>query len=39
VITPDPLQAGAKSKMLTLTTCNPRFSNAERLIVFAELAA
>lgn len=35
VITPDPLESG--KKMLTLTTCNPRFSNAERLIVFAEL--
>lgn len=35
VIQPDPLETG--SKTLTLTTCNPRFSNAERLIVFAEL--
>ena len=35
VIGPDPLETG--KKMLTLTTCNPRFSNAERLIVFAEL--
>lgn len=39
VITPDPLQRGPKTKTLTLTTCNPRFSNAERLIVFAELVA
>ena len=37
VIGPDPLGTG--NKTLTLTTCNPRFSNAERLIVFAELAA
>lgn len=37
VITPDPLKTGKKT--LTLTTCNPRFSNAERLIVFAELVA
>lgn len=35
VIEPDPLKRG--KKMLTLTTCNPRFSNAERLIIFAEL--
>ncbi len=35
VIEPDPLKRGKKT--LTLTTCNPRFSNAERLIVFAEL--
>lgn len=35
VIQPDPLETGKKT--LTLTTCNPRFSNAERLIVFAEL--
>ena len=37
VIEPDPLDTGKKT--LTLTTCNPRFSNAERLIVFAELVA
>jgi sortase A len=35
VIEPDPLETGKKT--LTLTTCNPRFSNAQRLIVFAEL--
>jgi sortase A len=35
VIEPDPLKRGKRT--LTLTTCNPRFSNAERLIVFAEL--
>ena len=35
VITPDPLKRGRRT--LTLTTCNPRFSNAQRLIVFAEL--
>jgi len=31
----DPLGTGAPT--LTLTTCHPRFSNAQRLIVFAEL--
>lgn len=36
VIGPDPLRRGRKT--LTLTTCHPRFSNAQRLIVFAELA-
>ena len=36
VIGPDPLKTGKPT--LTLTTCHPRFSNAERLIVFAELA-
>ena len=39
VITPDPLKLGRDKKTLTLTTCNPRFSNAQRLIVFAELLA
>jgi sortase A len=37
VLAPDPLERGRKT--LTLTTCNPRFSNAQRLIVFAELTA
>ncbi len=37
VLGPDPLGTG--ESMLTLTTCNPRFSNRERLIVFAELVA
>ena len=37
VIGPDPLERGKPT--LTLTTCNPRFSNAQRLIVFAELVA
>lgn len=37
VVGPDPLEA--EKPMLTLTTCHPRFSNAERLIVFAELVA
>ena len=37
VISPDPLKRG--NPTLTLTTCNPRFSNAQRLIVFAELVA
>jgi sortase A len=37
VIEPDPLDRGKPT--LTLTTCNPRFSNAQRLIVFAELVA
>lgn len=35
VLNPDPL--GLNRPMLTLTTCHPRFSNAKRLIVFAEL--
>lgn len=35
VLTPDPRQTGRPT--LTLTTCHPRFSNAQRLIVFAEL--
>lgn len=35
VLDPDPL--GRDRPMLTLTTCNPRFSNAQRLVVFAEL--
>ena len=33
---PDPLSNGRPT--LTLTTCNPRFSDRERLIVFAQLA-
>lgn len=36
VIGPDPLATGRAT--LTLTTCNPRFSAAQRLIVFAELS-
>lgn len=35
VVGPDPLGTGTST--LTLTTCHPRFSNAERMIVFAEL--
>jgi sortase A len=35
VVGPDPLETGAPT--LTLTTCHPRFSQAERLIAFAEL--
>jgi sortase A len=35
VIGPDPLGTGAPT--LTLTTCHPRFSARQRLIVFAEL--
>lgn len=35
VLGPDPLGTGRPT--LTLTTCHPRFSNAQRLIVFAEL--
>lgn len=35
VIAPNPL--GSAAPTLTLTTCNPRFSASERLIVFAEL--
>jgi len=37
VIGPDPLGTGRPT--LTLTTCHPRFSAAQRLILFAELAA
>jgi sortase A len=37
VLADDPLGGGRPT--LTLTTCNPRFSNRERLIVFAELVA
>jgi sortase A len=37
VIGPDPLGRGRP--LLTLTTCHPRFSNAQRMIVFAELVA
>ncbi|MBW3661850.1 MAG: sortase [Actinobacteria bacterium] len=37
VVGDDPLETGAP--MLTLTTCNPRFSSSERLVVFAELRA
>ena len=37
VISPDPLERGKPT--LTLTTCHPRFSNAQRMIVFAELVA
>ena len=33
----DPIGTGAP--VLTLTTCHPRWSNRERLIVFAELVA
>lgn len=35
VVGPDPLQTG--TPVLSLTTCEPRFSAAKRLIVFAEL--
>ncbi|HVL97876.1 MAG TPA: class E sortase [Egibacteraceae bacterium] len=37
VIEEDPLESGAPT--LTLTTCHPRFSAAQRLVVFAELVA
>lgn len=37
VLGPDPLGTGRPT--LTLTTCHPRFSNSQRLIVFAELVA
>lgn len=37
VLAPDPLGTGRPT--LTLTTCEPRFSNALRLVVFAELVA
>lgn len=35
VLEPDPRGTGRPT--LTLTTCHPRFSNAQRLVVFAEL--
>lgn len=35
VLMPDPLGTGTPT--LTLTTCHPRFSNRQRLVVFAEL--
>jgi sortase A len=35
VLKPDPLGTGRPT--LTLTTCHPRFSNAQRLVVFAQL--
>jgi sortase A len=38
VLADDPLGTGADG-MLTLTTCHPRFSAAQRMIVFAELVA
>ncbi|MGN9811943.1 class E sortase [Micromonospora sp. BQ11] len=39
VVAPVPGEPGAKprKRMLTLTTCNPKFDNYERLIVHAEL--
>lgn len=37
VIGPDPLETG--NPTLTLTSCHPRFSQAQRIIVFAELLA
>lgn len=37
VLREDPLGTGRPT--LTLTTCHPRFSNAQRLVVFAELVA
>ncbi len=35
VLGPDPLGSGVST--LTLTTCEPRFSDAQRLVVFAEM--
>ncbi len=35
VLGPDPLRSGVPT--LTLTTCEPRFSDAQRLVVFAEM--
>jgi sortase A len=35
VLAPNPRGTGRPT--LTLTTCHPRFSNAQRLVVFAEL--
>ncbi|MEH0846387.1 class E sortase [Micromonospora sp. CPCC 205711] len=39
VVAPVPMNPGAKPtrKLLTLTTCNPKFDNYQRLIVHAEL--
>ncbi len=37
VIGPDPLETG--NPTMTLTTCHPRFSAAQRLVVFAELSS
>lgn len=37
VIAPDPLESGRP--LMTLTTCHPRFSAAQRLVVFAELVS
>ncbi|GAA1295667.1 class E sortase [Planotetraspora silvatica] len=39
VIAPDPFHPGARPRtpMLTLTTCNPKLQNWQRLVVFAEL--
>ncbi|TWH67557.1 sortase A [Micromonospora olivasterospora] len=39
VVAPVPMEPGAKPKqrLLTLTTCNPKFDNYQRLIVHAEL--
>lgn len=41
VVAPVPNQPGAKATnaMLTLTTCNPKFNNYQRLIVHAQLAS
>jgi sortase A len=41
VVAPVPDQPGVKPtrKVLTLTTCNPKFNNYQRLIVHAELAS
>jgi sortase A len=38
VVGPDPLGTGGDTALLTLTTCHPRFSARQRLVVFAELA-
>ncbi|TDB75351.1 class E sortase [Micromonospora sp. KC723] len=35
---PLPLNGGKPKRLLTLTTCNPKFDNYQRLIVHAELA-
>ncbi|MGH8906314.1 MAG: sortase [Egibacteraceae bacterium] len=35
VLNPDPLSTGRPT--LTLTSCHPRFSNAQRLVIFAQL--
>lgn len=39
VLATDPLRTGADTGTMTLTTCHPKWSAAQRLIVFARLTA